>query len=54
MFSEMKFCALLQKFYYGAESFKAIEAFRMATENASRAFGVKSGKVEEGWLAYIF
>jgi len=48
---EMKFSALLQKFYYGADSFKAIDAFRMATENASRAFGLKVGKIEVGWLA---
>lgn len=53
MFSEMKFCALLQKFYYGAGSFKAKEAFRIATENAGRAFGLKSGRIEVGWLADI-
>ncbi|MFN3383688.1 MAG: amidohydrolase [Archaeoglobaceae archaeon] len=53
MFSEMKFCALLQKFYYGAESFKAVEAFRMATENAGRAFRINSGRIEEGWLADV-
>ncbi|MEM0021988.1 MAG: amidohydrolase [Archaeoglobaceae archaeon] len=53
MFSEMKFCALLQKFYYGADSFKAVEAFRIATENAGRAFRIKSGRIEEGWLADI-
>ncbi|MEM0215273.1 MAG: amidohydrolase [Archaeoglobaceae archaeon] len=48
---EMKFSALLQKFYYGANSFKAVDAFRIATENASKAFGIKAGKLEVGWLA---
>ncbi|NHW23380.1 MAG: amidohydrolase [Archaeoglobales archaeon] len=51
MLREMKFSALLQKFYYGSDSFKAVDAFRMATENASRAFGIKAGKIEVGWLA---
>ncbi len=51
MFNEMKFCALLQKFYYGAESFRAFEAFRISTENAGRAFRINSGRIEEGWLA---
>ncbi|MEM4523832.1 MAG: amidohydrolase [Archaeoglobaceae archaeon] len=53
MFSEMKFCALLQKFSYGAESFKAFEALKMATENAGKAFGIKAGRIEENWLADI-
>jgi 5-methylthioadenosine/S-adenosylhomocysteine deaminase len=53
IFNEMKFCALLQKFSYGAESFKAVEAFKMATENAGKAFGIKAGRIEEGWLADI-
>ncbi|MDK2875801.1 MAG: 5-methylthioadenosine/S-adenosylhomocysteine deaminase [Archaeoglobaceae archaeon] len=48
---EMKISALLQKFYYGADSFKASDAFKMATENASKAFGIKSGRIEVGWLA---
>ncbi|MEM1578384.1 MAG: amidohydrolase [Archaeoglobaceae archaeon] len=50
---EMKVCALLQKFYYGAESFTAREAFRLCTENASRAFKLKAGRLEEGWLADV-
>ncbi len=51
MLREMKFSALLQKFYHGSDSFKATDALRMATENASKAFGIKAGKVEVGWLA---
>lgn len=51
MMREMKFSALLQKFCYGADSFKAKDAFIMATENASKAFKIKAGKVEVGWLA---
>ncbi|MCS7130182.1 MAG: amidohydrolase [Archaeoglobaceae archaeon] len=51
MLREMKVSALLQKFYYGADSFKAVDAFKIATENASKAFGIKAGKVEVGWLA---
>lgn len=51
--SEMKFCALLQKFSYGAESFRAIDAFKMATENAEKAFRINAGKIEEGRVADI-
>ncbi len=52
MLEEMKFAALLQKFYYGNPTLmKAEEVFEAATTNAARAFGLKSGIIAEGYLA---
>lgn len=52
MFEEMKFAALLQKFYYNDPTLmKAEEIFKMATENAARAFNLKVGKIEVEYLA---
>jgi 5-methylthioadenosine/S-adenosylhomocysteine deaminase len=52
MFEEMKFAALLQKFYYSDPTLmKAEEVFEAATINAARAFNLKSGVVKEGYLA---
>lgn len=52
MFEEMKFAALLQKFYYSDPTLmRAEEVFEAATINAARAFNLKSGVVKEGYLA---
>ncbi len=52
MLEEMKFASLLQKFYYGDPTImKAEEVFAMATKNASKAFKLDLGMVEEGYLA---
>jgi len=52
MFEEMKFASLLQKFYYNDPTIvKAREIFDMATSNAAKAFKLKAGKIEEGYLA---
>ncbi len=52
MLEEMKFAALLQKFYYGNPTLmKAEEVFEAATTNAAKAFGLKSGIIAEGYLA---
>ncbi len=52
MFEEMKFAALLQKFYYNDPTLmKADEVFATATLNAARAFKLKAGAIKEGNLA---
>ena len=52
MLEEMKFAALLQKFHYSDPTLmKAEEVFEAATVNAARAFGLKSGVIDEGYLA---
>ncbi len=54
MFEEMKFAALLQKFYYNDPTLmKAEEVFEAATINAARAFGIDAGAIEVGRLADI-
>jgi 5-methylthioadenosine/S-adenosylhomocysteine deaminase len=54
MFEEMKIAALLQKFYYNDPTLmKAHEVFEMSTLNAAKAFGIKAGIIEEGYLADI-
>ncbi len=51
-FEEMKIAALLQKFYYGDPTLmRADEVFDMATKNGGRAFSLKVGEIEEGYLA---
>lgn len=54
MLEEMKFAALLQKFYYGDPTLmSAEEAFSAATVNGARAFGIKSGIIREGYDADV-
>jgi 5-methylthioadenosine/S-adenosylhomocysteine deaminase len=49
---EMKFAALLQKFFYNDPTLmKADEVFAMATVNAARAFRLRAGMIKEGYLA---
>ncbi|WP_202318417.1 amidohydrolase [Archaeoglobus neptunius] len=49
---EMKFAALLQKFYYSDPTLMGSdEVFEAATINAARAFNLNSGRIEEGCLA---
>ena len=51
---EMKFAALLQKFYYNDPTLvKAEDVFRAATLNAAKAFELNAGAIEEGRLADI-
>ncbi len=52
MLEEMKFAALLQKFYYNDPTrMRAEEVFRCATVNAARAFKLKAGMIAENYLA---
>ncbi len=54
MLEEMKFAALLQKFHYSDPTLmRAEEVFEAATINAAKAFGLKSGRIEEGYLADV-
>ncbi len=54
MLEEMKFAALLQKFYYDDPTLMtAEEVFKMATVNGAKAFNLKLGKIEEEYLADI-
>ncbi len=54
MFEEMKFAALLQKFYYNDPTrIKAEEVFKATTINAAKAFGVRAGEIASGKLADI-
>ena len=54
MFFEMKLSSLLQKIKYGrADAMKAVEILKMATENGYKAYGIKGGKIEEGYLADV-
>jgi len=54
MMEEMKFAALLQKFYYNSPTLlKAEEVFEAATLNGAKAFGIKSGVIQEGYEADI-
>lgn len=54
MLEEMKFAALLQKFYYNNPTLmSAEESFEAATVNGARAFGIKSGLIEEGYEADV-
>jgi len=48
MLEEMKFAALLQKFYYSNPTLmRAEEVFEAATVSGARAFGINSGLIEE-------
>ncbi|MET1124846.1 MAG: amidohydrolase [Archaeoglobaceae archaeon] len=54
MLEEMKFAALLQKFYYNDPTLlSADEVFSAATLNGARAFRVDAGVIEEGKLADV-
>ncbi len=54
MLEEMKFAALLQKFYYNNPTLlKAEEIFEAATVNGAKAFGIKSGVIQEGYEADV-
>lgn len=51
MMEEMKIAALLAKLNCGPEKLSAADAFSLATEKGAEAFGLKAGKIEEGYLA---
>ncbi len=52
MFFEMKLTSLVQKIKYGrADALKSVEILRMATENGYKAYGIRGGAIEEGYLA---
>ncbi len=52
LFEEIKMTSLLQKVTTGrADALKAKEVLRMATENGYKAYGLKGGKIERGYLA---
>ena len=51
MHEDMKFAALLAKVQGGVECLPAHDALKMATENVATAYGLKAGRIEEGWLA---
>ena len=54
LFEEIKMTSLLQKVITGrADALKAKEVLKMATENGYRAYGIKGGKLEKGYLADI-
>lgn len=55
MFSELNYCALLQKGKLGdSTAIPAEKAFEFATVNGAKAIGIeKLGKIEEGWKADI-
>ncbi len=54
MFEEMKLTSLLQKVVTGkADALKSEEVLRMATENGYKAYGIKGGKIERGYIADI-
>ena len=55
MFSELNYCALLQKGKLGdSTAIPAKKAFEFATINGAKAIGIeKLGKLEEGWKADI-
>jgi len=52
MYEEMKVASLLQKFATDDPTLlPAREAFDMASLNGASQFGIKSGRIREGWLA---
>ncbi len=52
LFEEIKMASLLQKVTTGkADALKAKDVLRMTTENGYRAYGLKGGKIERGYLA---
>jgi 5-methylthioadenosine/S-adenosylhomocysteine deaminase len=54
LFEEIKMTSLLQKVITGrADALKAKDILKMATENGYRAYGIKGGKLEKGYLADI-
>ena len=54
MFFEMKIASLCQKIkYMRADAVRAEDVFRMATENAYSAYGMRGGRIEEGYLADV-
>ncbi len=54
MFFEMKIASLCQKIrYMRADAVKAEDVFRMATENGYSAYGMRGGKIKEGYPADI-
>ena len=54
LFEEIKMTSLLQKVITGrADALKAKDVLKMATENGYRAYGIKGGRLEKGYLADI-
>lgn len=54
MFEEMKFAALLQKFFWNSDTLlPADEAHAMATTNGAKALGIPTGRIQEGCPADI-
>lgn len=54
MFEEMKFAALLQKFFWNSDTLlPADEALAMATINGAKALGIPTGRIQEGCPADI-
>ncbi len=53
MLEEMKFAVLLQKIRSGVDSISTGDFLRMATENGYKAYGIKGGRIETGYLADI-
>lgn len=55
MFTEMRTCALMSSFLYGADAIKPVDVLRMATTNAAQALGVEkeTGSLEVGKRADI-
>jgi len=51
MQEEMKAIALLAKYLGTAETLPAEEALKLATCNVAKFFGLKAGRIEEGYLA---
>ena len=51
MQEEMKTIALLAKYLGTAETLPAEDALKMATSNVANFFGLKAGRIEEGYLA---
>ena len=51
MHAETKLAALLAKSGGRSDALPAREVLAMATENVARAYGIRSGRIEEGWAA---
>lgn len=51
MHAETKLAALLAKSGGKSDALPAREVLAMATENVARAYGIRSGRIEEGWAA---
>ncbi len=52
LFEEIKITSLLQKVVSGkADALKAKDVLKMATENGYKAYGIRGGRIERGYLA---